>query len=72
MNVKIKNNNYYMGKEQNGITLIALAVTIILLLVLASVSISMLTGQNGILNKTNEAKKNSQVANEKESIIWQC
>ena len=36
-------------KKQRGITLIALVVTIIVLLILAGVSVSMLTGQNGIL-----------------------
>ena len=36
-------------KRQSGITLIALVVTIIVLLILAGVSIAMLTGQNGIL-----------------------
>ena len=34
-------------KEKRGITLIALVITIILLLILASVSIAMLTGDNG-------------------------
>ncbi len=36
-------------KETNGITLIALVVTIVVLLILASVSISMLLGDNGII-----------------------
>ena len=39
-----------------GITLIALVITIIVLLILAGVSIAMLTGENGILTKANEAK----------------
>ena len=56
------------NKGQNGITLIALVVTIIILLILAGISISMLTGQNGILTRANEAKKKTQVANEKEAI----
>lgn len=33
-------------RETNGITLIALVVTIIVLLILAGISISMLSGQN--------------------------
>ena len=33
--------------QEKGITLIALVVTIIVLLILAGISISMLTGQNG-------------------------
>ena len=45
-----------LKKSQNGITLIALVVTIIVLLILAGISINMLTGQNGILNRASEAK----------------
>ena len=40
-----------MNQKENtkGITLIALVITIIILLILAGVSIAMLTGNNGIL-----------------------
>ena len=55
-------------KKNKGITLIALVVTIIVLLILAGISISMLTGQNGILNRAVEAKEKTQVANEKETV----
>ncbi len=43
-------------KQKQGITLIALVVTIIVLLILAGISIAMLTGQNGILNRATEAR----------------
>ena len=43
-------------KKEKGITLIALVITIIVLLILAGVSIAMLTGENGILTQTNSAK----------------
>ena len=46
-------------KNNKGITLIALVVTIIVLLILAGVSIAMLTGDNGILSRASDAKKNS-------------
>lgn len=42
--------------KQEGITLIALVITIIVLLILAGVSIAMLTGENGILTQANNAK----------------
>ena len=42
-------------REQNGITLIALVITIIVLLILAGVTIAMLTGQNGILTRSTSA-----------------
>ena len=45
-----------MKKTNNqGITLIALVITIIVLLILAGVSIAMLTGGNGVLTKASEA-----------------
>ena len=53
-------------KKQKGITLIALVITIIVLLILAGISISMLTGQNGILNRAQEAKEKTELAGEDE------
>ena len=52
--------------EKRGITLIALVVTIIVLLILAGISISMLTGQNGILNRAGEAKEKTGTSNVEE------
>ena len=43
-------------KGKSGITLIALVITIIVLLILAGISISMLSGDNSILNRATEAK----------------
>ena len=43
-------------EKNKGITLIALVVSIIVLIILAGVSISTLTGENGILTKAREAK----------------
>ena len=57
-----------MKKNTNnsGITLIALVVTIIVLLILAGVSINMLTGQNGILNRAAEAKEKTEISSKDE------
>ena len=54
-----------------GITLIALVITIIVLLILAGVSIAMLTGENGVLTKASEAKEetNREGAREKLNLI---
>ena len=41
-------------KNDNGITLIALVITIIVLLILAGVSIATLTGENGLLRKSQQ------------------
>ena len=57
------------GKQKNnGITLIALVITIIVLLILAGVTIATLTGENGILTKASEAKEQTEIAEEKEAI----
>ena len=47
-------------KSTNGITLIALVITIIVLLILAGISISMLSGDNSILQKATTAKENTE------------
>ena len=48
--------------RNKGITLIALVITIIVLLILAGVSIAMLTGENGILTQAQNAKKETERA----------
>ena len=53
-------------QRNKGITLISLVITIIVLLILAGVSIAMLTGQNGILTQATKAKEETQQAKEEE------
>ena len=53
-------------KRNKGITLIALVITIIVLLILAGVAISMLSGENGILRKAAEAKTKTEEAQKEE------
>ena len=55
-------------KENKGITLIALVITIIVILILAGVSIAMLTGQNGILTQAQKAGEQTEIGEEKEAI----
>ena len=55
-------------RRNKGITLIALVVTIIVLLILAGISISMLTGQNGILNRATTAKKQTENTNARDEL----
>ena len=54
--------------KTNGITLIALVITIIVLLILAGVTIAILTGDNGILNKATEASEKTKIAEEEEKV----
>lgn len=62
---KLKNEKL---KKARGITLIALVITVIVLLILAGVSIGMLTGSNGLIDNTYEAKDAMEKANVKETI----
>ena len=54
--------------KNKGITLIALVITIIVMLILAGVSIVMLTGENGLLSKVELSKVESLKAQLKEEI----
>ena len=53
-------------KNKRGITLIALIITIIVLLILAGVSISMVVGENGVLNRATDASKKTNEAKDEE------
>ena len=55
-------------KNTKGITLIALVVTIIVLLLLAGVSIAMLTGNNGVLTQGQRAKEETRIAGVEEVV----
>ena len=55
-------------KQTKGITLIALVITIIVLLILAGVSISMLSGDNSILQKATDARERTGTAQTEEKI----
>ncbi len=54
--------------KSKGITLIALVITIIILLILAGISIAMLTGSNGLLTKALKAKEEHLINGYKEEL----
>ena len=55
-------------KQNKGITLIALIITIIVLLILAGVTIAALSGPNGILSNANKAKEQTAESGAREMI----
>ncbi len=55
-------------RNQRGITLIALVITIIVLLILAGVSIAMLTGENGILTRASQSADETAISAAKEAV----
>ena len=61
-----------MKKESkaNGITLVALVITVIILLILTGIVISLIVGENGIIQKAQEAKENMiQASKDEEKIL---
>ncbi len=56
-------------QKEKGITLIALVVTIIVLLILAGISIMMLTGENSLINQAKQAKSITEQKGVEEEIL---
>ena len=65
-----RNSTKKQVMEKNGITLIALVVTIVVLLILAGITISLVFSENGIITKAQEAanKTKEAVINEQEGF----
>ena len=55
-------------KKEQGITLMALAVTIIVLLIVAGITISAISGTDGIINGANESKNKTTIVEEKQIL----
>jgi len=55
-------------KRNRGITLVTLAVTIVLMLVMASITLQIALGNNGLINKTKIAKEKTEIEYEKETV----
>ena len=62
------NKSKNLKSKNKGITIIALVVTIVVLLILASISIGALTGDNGIINQAHTAKEDTEIASWEEQI----
>ena len=68
INFHLPNNKKVQKLKEQGITLIALVVTIILLLILAGVTISQIAGSNGLFQRTRQAVEKYKNAAEEEQI----
>lgn len=60
-----------MLKGQKGITLVALVITIIVLIILAGVSIALVLGDDGIVNKAKSGAQNYALAANEETEVLQ-
>ena len=71
-NLKETKEERNMLKNKNGITLIALVVTIVVLLLLAGVSINLVLDNNGIIAKSKDAKASTRASQVEDEIgIWE-
>ena len=64
----IKRKNIKLLKDKNGITLIALVITIIVLIILAGISIHLLLGENGLIKKAQNTKETYTIENIREKL----
>ena len=58
-------------KQNKGITLIALVVTIVVLLILAAVTINIIFGKNGVISKAQEAALQTKIGAVKEKVAME-
>ncbi len=57
------------NRKQEGVTLIALVITIIILIILAGVAINALVGENGMIMQAQRAKEETEISEQKEGIV---
>ena len=66
--IEPKNNNLMYFKNQSGITIVTLVITIVILIILAGISIGSITNDNGIINQATNAKNDMQYQQWSEQI----
>ena len=66
---KFHTSHFALHTSSKGITLIALIITIIVMLVLTGVTISVILGDNGLVNKAKEAKIQMEIEQDKELLL---
>ena len=63
-----KKTSRNLKNKNSGITLLALCITIIVIIILASITIGTISRDNGIIKNAGKAKDNTEISNEKEII----
>ena len=72
MLIKLKSNYIEKSEKDNGITLVALVITVIIIIILATVTLNFTFGENGIITKANQAKYMAELSSFKEELgMWQ-
>ena len=72
MLIKLKSNYIEKSEKDNGITLMALVITVIIIIILATVTLNFTFGEDGIITKANQAKYMAELSTYKEELsMWQ-
>ena len=72
MLIKLKSNYIEKSEKDNGITLVALVITVIIIIILATITLNFTFGENGIITKANQAKYMAELSSFKEELgMWQ-
>ena len=65
---QLKLNHQIASKRESAITLIALVVTIVVLLILAGITISLVFGSNGVIQKAQDSKEQTEIGEMREKL----
>ena len=68
MLIKIKSNDIEKSEKDNGITLVALVITVIIIIILATITLNFTFGENGIITKANQAKYMAELSTFQEEL----
>ena len=68
MLIKLKSNDIEKSEKDNGITLVALVITVIIIIILATVTLNFTFGENGIITKANQAKYMAELSTFQEEL----
>ena len=68
MLIKLKSNDIEKSEKDNGITLVALVITVIIIIILATVTLNFTFGEDGIITKANQAKYMAELSTFQEEL----
>ena len=68
MLIKLKSNYIEKSEKDNGITLVALVITVIIIIILATVTLNFTFGEDGIITKANQAKYMAELSTFQEEL----
>ena len=68
MLIKLRNDNIGKSEKDNGITLVALVITVIIIIILATVTLNFTFGEDGIITKANQAKYMAELSTFQEEL----